>query len=46
VWSTNSSQYSRDYAFVGKTLTRVELDPDHLLLDIERDNNVWTPKSP
>jgi aminopeptidase N len=44
VWSTNSSHYARQYTFVGKTLTRVELDPDHRLIDIERDNNVWTPK--
>ena len=40
VWSTNTSQYRRTYKF-GKAVTRVELDPDHRLIDIDRSNNVW-----
>jgi hypothetical protein len=41
VWSTNTTRYLRQYAFTGKTLTRVELDPDKRLIDIDRTNNVW-----
>jgi hypothetical protein len=41
VWSTNTTHYGRTYSFAGKTLTRIELDPDHRLLDIDRTNNVW-----
>ena len=44
VWSTNTSRYTRDYAFVGRKLAKVDLDPEHRLVDIERDNNVWTAK--
>jgi hypothetical protein len=40
VWSTNSARYERTYRFV-KMLTRVEVDPDHRLIDIDRSNNVW-----
>jgi hypothetical protein len=42
VWSMNSSFYVRRYDFVGKTLSKIELDPDHLLVDDNRSNNVWT----
>jgi hypothetical protein len=42
VWSTNTTHYVRTYSFPGKTLTRVELDPDHRLLDVDRSNNTWT----
>jgi hypothetical protein len=42
VWSMNSSFYVRRYDFVGKTLAKIELDPDHLLVDDNRSNNVWT----
>ncbi len=41
VWSMNTTHYVRHYAFAGKRLTRVELDPDHRLIDIDRSNNVW-----
>ena len=41
VWSTNTTFYSREYAFVGKRLAKIELDPEHRLLDIDRTNNVW-----
>lgn len=41
VWSTNTSKYLREYAFVGKTLRRIDLDPDHRLLDVDRSNNTW-----
>jgi len=41
VWSTNTSQYLRQYQFTGKRLARIELDPDKRLPDIDRANNVW-----
>jgi hypothetical protein len=44
VWSTNTTYYEREYAFPGKKLTKVELDPDKRLLDIDRTNNIW-PKT-
>jgi hypothetical protein len=31
----------RQYAFHGKHVARIELDPDHVLIDIDRGNNVW-----
>jgi hypothetical protein len=46
VWSTNTRRYLRSYAFRGKTLTRIELDPDKRLPDIDRSNNVWVVASP
>jgi hypothetical protein len=42
VWSMNTLHYLRRYQFAGKRLTRVELDPDQRLIDIDRANNVWT----
>jgi hypothetical protein len=42
VWSTNTTHYARTYSFPGKTLTRIELDPEHRLLDVDRSNNTWT----
>jgi Peptidase family M1 domain len=41
VWSTNTSFYLRRYGFPGKKVVKIELDPDHRLLDINRANNVW-----
>jgi hypothetical protein len=41
VWSTNTTRYIRQYSFPGKTLRRIELDPDHRLPDIDRTNNAW-----
>jgi hypothetical protein len=41
VWSKNASQYVRHYEFTGKHLARIELDPDHHLIDVDRSNNVW-----
>ena len=41
VWSTNSQHYRREYAFVGKRLQQIELDPGQRLLDIDRTNNRW-----
>ncbi|HWE42265.1 MAG TPA: M1 family metallopeptidase [Gemmatimonadaceae bacterium] len=41
VWSTNTSRYLRQYEFAGKRLTRIDLDPDRRLPDINRGNNVW-----
>jgi hypothetical protein len=45
VWSTNSRTYLRSYRFTGKHLTRVEVDPESLLVDIDRSNNSWQPSS-
>ena len=41
VWSTNTLRYMRRYPVSGKTLVRIELDPDNRLVDIDRSNNVW-----
>jgi hypothetical protein len=42
VWSTNAEHYVRYYQFDGKRLTRVELDPERRLVDIDRKNNTYT----
>lgn len=42
VWSMNSMHYVRHYDFAGKRLTRIDLDPDRRLIDIDRGNNTWT----
>jgi hypothetical protein len=42
VWSRDARRYVRQYAFAGKHVTRIELDPDHRLIDIDRSNNVWS----
>jgi hypothetical protein len=42
VWSTNTTYYVRHYSFVGKQVAKIELDPDHRLIDINRSNNSWT----
>jgi hypothetical protein len=34
-------RYARRYSYVGKTVTQIELDPEHRLVDIDRDNNIW-----
>lgn len=44
VWSTNAEHYVRYYEFPGKRISRVDLDPDHLLIDVDRKNNSWTVK--
>ena len=41
VWSTNTTRYVRKYTFRGKTLTRIDLDPDNRLVDTDRTNNSW-----
>ena len=41
VWSTNTARYIRQYSFRGKTLRRIELDPDERLVDLDRSNNAW-----
>jgi len=46
VWSQNSRRYVRGYSFVGKTLAKIDVDPDGRLLDIDRANNVWTGSTP
>jgi len=42
VWSMDPAQYTRYYVFVGRRPVRIELDPDHRLIDIDRPNGVWT----
>ncbi len=42
VWSTDTAHYVRRYSFPGKTLDKIELDPDGRLIDTNRENNVWT----
>jgi hypothetical protein len=47
VWSTNSVRYIRRYNFRGKTLTKVEVDPDERIPDVTRNNNLWSaPTAP
>jgi hypothetical protein len=41
VWSTNTTHYVRSYEFPNKTLSRIELDPEQRLVDIDRTNNSW-----
>jgi hypothetical protein len=41
VWSTNTTYYVREYAYVGKKLVKIELDPEKRLIDLNRDNNSW-----
>jgi hypothetical protein len=41
VWSTNSVRYVRRYNFVGKTLAKLEIDPENRIPDISRANNTW-----
>jgi len=41
VWTMNSAKYVRRYTFAGKTVKRIDLDPDHRLLDVDRTNDSW-----
>jgi len=41
VWSTNTLFYPRIYELKGKKLSKIELDPDKRLPDLDRSNNVW-----
>ena len=41
VWSTNTTHYVRQYSFTGRTVRRIQLDPDQRLLDIDRTNDGW-----
>ena len=41
VWSTNTTMYAREYAFVGKKLAKIQLDPESRLVDVDRSNNAW-----
>jgi hypothetical protein len=45
VWSTNTDFYVRIYGF-DKKVAKVEVDPDHRFVDLERANNVFTIKRP
>jgi hypothetical protein len=42
VWAISQRRYVRSYDFAGKRVTRIELDPDKRLIDVNRANNVWT----
>jgi hypothetical protein len=44
VWSTNTVYYVRKYAFPGKKVAKVEVDPDRRLIDIDRTNNSFVVK--
>ena len=41
VWSTNPLFYDRFYDFRGKTVTKIQIDPENRIVDIDRDNNAW-----
>ncbi|MCC7054849.1 MAG: M1 family metallopeptidase [Gemmatimonadaceae bacterium] len=41
VWSTNTVRYVRRYSFAGRTLVKVEIDPEARIPDISRGNNTW-----
>ena len=42
VWSTDTARYTRVYDFTGKRLVRIDLDPEHRLVDTDRSNDTWT----
>ena len=47
VWSMNTHDYIRHYAFPARTVARIDLDPDSLLVDDDRGNNTWiSPNAP
>jgi hypothetical protein len=41
VWSTDEQVYDRVYGFKGKKVSKIELDPDKRIVDIDRTNNAW-----
>jgi hypothetical protein len=41
-WTLDPRRYARHYMFTGQRLARVEIDPDHRLVDVDRTNNVWS----
>jgi hypothetical protein len=41
-WKANSTRYVVSYTFPRKSVTRIDLDPDHHLVDTDRTNNGWT----
>ena len=44
VWSTNPLFYDRFYDFRGKTVTKIQIDPENRVVDTDPDNNVWPKK--
>ena len=44
VWATNARRYVRTYQFEGKTLARIDIDPDKRLVDFDRANNTWAAR--
>jgi hypothetical protein len=43
VWRTNSTEYRASYTFP-RPVTRIELDPEHHLVDTNPSNNIWQRK--
>jgi hypothetical protein len=44
VWATNGKTYTVSYTFTGKTVTKIALDPDLHLVDVDLANNSWVAK--
>jgi hypothetical protein len=42
VWAASPSHYIRYYAFPGKRVAKIELDPENRLVDVDRSNNSWS----
>ena len=40
VWRGNELEYTKGF-FSNKKITKVELDPDEVFADVDRENNVW-----
>jgi peptidase M1-like protein len=45
VWRRNEQSFTYGF-FTDKTVSKVVLDPDEVLIDINKDNNVWTKAPP
>ena len=39
-------RYLRSFTFTGKTISKVEIDPEGRLVDFDRSNNVWNAVKP
>ncbi len=42
VWSANERRWVHGFVLGWKGVRRVELDPEHRLIDVNRDNNSWS----
>ena len=45
VWRLNEKSFTKGF-FSDKLVTKVVLDPDEALTDVDTENNVWTPVDP